>query len=79
VVLPITKADMTSDRYFVTNSLAPNNIILISALFRKNEASWGVIYDHVFYHNFRPSQISSLTLINQPLLTAYCLWRPDWK
>lgn len=78
-VLPITKAEMTPNRYFIASKIDSSNVILLSALFLKNEASWGILYDQTFYHNFQATQTSTLTLLNHPILTAYCLFHENWR
>ena len=76
---PITKCEMSNDPVAITNKITNQHVVLISQLYRRNEASWGVLYDDVLYHNFRPCSWSNLDLLNRPVLSAYVLWKPEWR
>lgn len=75
---PITKCEMTSNRHVVANKITSQHVVLISQLYLRNEASWGVLYDDILYHNFRPCAWTNLDLLNRPILSAYVLWNPNW-
>ena len=75
---PITKCEMTNTHYVTASKLTSQHVILMSQLFIKNEASWGILYDDIYYHNFRPCSSSCLDLLNRPVLSAYVLWKPSW-
>lgn len=75
----ITKCEMTNDPVLVRNQITELHVLLVSQLWRRNEASWGVMYDNIFYHNFRPCGTNVLDFVNRPILSAYVLFNPTWK
>jgi hypothetical protein len=58
--------------------LANNNVLLLSQLFRRNEATWGVVFNSMYYHNYQAYNLEVLSFLNKPVLTAYALWHPKW-
>jgi hypothetical protein len=75
---PITKCEMTDSATTVVNKITSQHVVLISQLYIRNVASWGVLYDEILYHNFRPCAWTSMDLLNRPVLSAYVLWKPEW-
>jgi len=80
VIHPITKCDVTSN----TNMFTPENIndrhvLLFSQLVGKNSASWSVVHNNLWYHNFQTCAFNGLNTINSPTLTCYILYHPSWK
>jgi len=74
-VLPLTQCNVShSDQ-----SIGANHVVLLSQLFRKNEATWGVIFGEHYYHNFAEYAVSSLAFLNKPILTAYLVVHPGWR
>lgn len=61
------------------NSLGSEHVILISQLIRDYEATWGVIFDDIYYHNFTAYNLSALSLLNKPVLSAYLVLHPTWR
>jgi hypothetical protein len=53
--------------------------VLISQLFRRYEATWGVIHGNAFYHNFQIFELSALAFLNKPILSAYLVVHPRWR
>ena len=74
----ITKCEMTNDEAVVEHQITSQHVILISQLMRKNEGSWGVLYDGILYHNMRPCSWGVLELLNRPVLSAYVLYKKEW-
>ena len=77
IVVPITKRNITSCDASIY-PLSSTNVILISQMMCKKEASWFVFYKNFFYHNFKLSKVDHLDFINKPIMTAYCLWHEKW-
>jgi hypothetical protein len=66
----------------IANALSPigkKNPLLLSQMFRKREATWGVIYNSTYYHNFQIYYLETLTLIKKPIVTAYLVRHPSWR
>lgn len=61
------------------NRVGPQHVILISQLLRDCEATWGVIFEDGYFHNFNTYSLSSLALLNKPILTAYLVIHPSWR
>lgn len=55
------------------------HVILISQLLRDYDATWGVIFDDIFYHNFTAYNLSALGSLNKPILSAYLVIHPSWR
>jgi hypothetical protein len=74
-VIPLTQCNVTQDGV----RIGPAHVLLVSQLFMRNEATWGLIFGGIFFHNFELSAIDSLSLLNKPLLSAYVLHHPRWS
>lgn len=74
-VLPLTQCTVSASDSLLGNS----HVLLLSQLFRKNEATWGVIFGGVYYHNFDLYYLDQLSLLNKPALSAYLLSHPLWR
>jgi len=59
--------------------LGNNHVLLLSQLFRRNEGTWGIIFNTTYYHNFQVYSLEALSLLNRPVLTAYVTWHPKWR
>lgn len=59
--------------------IGKDNVILLSQLFRKNEATWGVIFNGSYYHNFDIYSLEVLSFLNKPILSAYLVIHPSWR
>lgn len=60
-VLGLTHSNVTARR----SAIGYHHVILLSQLIRRDEATWGVIYDGRYYHNF---EIYHLGLIDIQLI-----------
>lgn len=63
----------------ISSPISNDHVILLSQQFTKKEASWAVIYNKYYIHNFQIYPLSPLEFINHPILTAYLVAHPDWK
>jgi len=45
------------------SQVQPANVVLLSQLFRRNEATWGVVYDNSYYHNFQHYSLESISFL----------------
>lgn len=61
------------------SNIGPEHVVLLSQLFRRNEATWGVIYSGIYFHNFAVYQLENLSLLNKPVLSAYLVIHPRWR
>jgi hypothetical protein len=61
------------------SKVGKSHVILVSQLILRNEATWGVIYDGNYYHNFCSYYLDSLSLLNKPILSAYLVMHPRWR
>ena len=48
-------------------------------MFAKNEATWGVIFQGMFYHGFRSYKLDSISFLNKPVLSAYVVVHSRWR
>jgi hypothetical protein len=56
-----------------------DHVVLLSQLFRKNEATWGVLYNEYYWHNYAPYTVSSISFLNKPILSAYIVSHAKWR
>jgi len=73
-VLRLTQCNLSVAKDYV----GTNHVVLLSQLFRRNEATWGVIFRGVYYHNFGVYLLDSLSMLNKPVLSAYVVVDPRW-
>lgn len=59
--------------------IGADHVVLVSQLFRRYEATWGVVHSNAYYHNFAVHELSSLAFVNKPILSAYCVIHPAWR
>jgi len=57
----------------------PDHVLLISQLFQPGEGTWGVVFGHLFYHNFIAYSLSKFAFLNKPILSAYLVIHPRWR
>lgn len=74
-IVPLNLCRVSAAKTRVGNS----NVVILSQLFRRNEATWGIIFNSAYYHNFQVYNLEALSLLNRPVLTAYVLWHPKWR
>jgi len=74
-VLELTQCNLSAAR----NYIGSEHVVLLSQLFKRNEATWGVIFQGLYYHNFYVYGLSELSLLNKPVLSAYVILHPKWR
>lgn len=74
-VLLLTLCNLSS----TTAEIGTGHVLLISQLFRKNEGTWGVIFNGLYYHNFESYLLGTLCFINKPILSAYLVAHLKWQ
>ena len=74
-VLPLTLCNVSAS----DSMIGKDNVILLSQLFRENEATWGVIFKGFYYHNFDIYSFEALSSINKPILSAYLVFHRSWR
>ncbi len=70
---------ITSDLVINGGKITTQHVVLISQLLRKGEGTWGVMFGGLFWHNFEMFEVSGLSLLNQPMLTAYIVAHPKYR
>jgi hypothetical protein len=55
------------------------HVLLVSQLFRENEATWVVVHNGICYHNFEVYSLEVLSFLNKPLLSAYVVSHLKWQ
>ena len=61
-----------------TSVVGAANVILLSQIFRKAEATWGVIFNGSYFHNFDVYSLETLSFINKPIVSAYLVSHQRW-
>jgi len=76
----LTKCDLTNKSLDSDNSFAvsDNHLLLVCQLMRKNEATWSVYWNGLCFHNFELTRADFWTLMNFPIISAYCLHSAKW-
>ncbi len=59
--------------------IGSDHVLLISQLFRREEGTWGVVFGDFYYHNFSAYDLSTLSFLNKPILSAYLVAHPKWR
>ncbi len=65
--------------YRGVNAITKNHVLLVSQLYKYNEASWVVIHKNKVCHNFDVFPLNPMELFNRPTLSVYVVWRDDWE
>jgi hypothetical protein len=73
--LQLTQCNVSNAR----DDIGIGHVVLISQLFTRNEATWGVIFHGMYYHNFRLYTLDTLSMLNKPILSAYVIFHPKWR
>lgn len=73
-VLKLTMCTISTAKTEINNG----HVVLLSQLFRKNEATWGVIHNGLYFHNFVIYSLDSLSMLNKPVLSAYVVVHERW-
>lgn len=68
-VLPLTQCLVST----TGGQVRTDHVVLLSQLFRKNEGTWGVLYNEFYWHNYSPYNVDSLSFLNKPILSAILL------
>jgi hypothetical protein len=74
-VLKLTECNMSAAK----DDIGAWHVVLLSQLFKRNEASWGIIFRGMYYHNFCIYALDSLSMLNKPVLSAYVILDPKWR
>lgn len=77
VVTPVTP-DYTLNLLKTGKALTHEHVVLAALKMRPEEASWGVLYGGLLWHNFEPMPTSYVTCLTIPPLSSYMLWHPSW-
>lgn len=78
----ITKCDVSNtdpSTGFSSDYVNDRHVLLLSQLMNKNEASWTVTHNKLWYHNFQTCAFPSTVLLNQPTLNSYLIVHPKWR
>jgi hypothetical protein len=74
-VLRLTLCNLSA----ATPKIGTAHVVLLSQLFRRNEGTWGVIFNWTYYHNFQNYALDALSFLNKPILSAYLVAHPKWQ
>jgi hypothetical protein len=74
-ILRLTQCNLSQ----ATAGVNASHVLLLSQLFRENEATWIVLFNSVCYHNFDVYSLEALSFLNKPLLSAYLVFHPNWQ
>lgn len=70
---------LTPEKLARSSRVGSRHVVLISQLFNDQEGTWGVIFGNTYYHNFQSYELSALSFMNRPILSAYLLLHPRWR
>jgi hypothetical protein len=62
-----------------SSDIEKNHVLLLSQMIWRGEATWGVIHNGWYYHNFQIYFTNSLTLIRKPVVSAYLIGHTTWR
>lgn len=78
-IIPITLCEVSNFQTYIESPIKNYHVILMSQLMKKNEASWSVIFNNYIFHNFEILPLKPLEFINNPILSAYVIYKDEWK
>lgn len=61
------------------NDIENEHVVLLSQLFKRNEATRGVLFGGMYYHNFSIYSLGAFSMLNKPVLSAYVIHHPKWQ
>jgi hypothetical protein len=61
------------------SSIEANNVLLLSQIFKPEEATWGVIFNSLYFHNFEIYNLEALSLLRKPMHSCYLVVHPKWR
>lgn len=62
----------------IDDHVRPEHVLLVSLMLSEDEASWMVLYGNKAYHNFEQMDLTPLTFLNNPIRSAYLVWKDSW-
>lgn len=74
----LTMCNLTAVRGELNSGINCRHVIMASQLVGPNIASWSIMHNRLWYHNFDVCAFRGFSVINNPILTAYLLWHPTW-
>ena len=75
--IKMTKCNLTNTKD-ISYEISDRHVILLSQLVKKGEGTWKVIYQGISYHNFHLATFSTASLLNNPIDSAYVLFKAEW-
>lgn len=78
-VRELTKCNINSDTgQFFSDKISNRHVILMSQLVGKKTATWAVVHNKIYYHNFQTHSFDTMSLLNSPTLTCYVVVPPPF-
>ena len=60
-------------------AICPSHVILALAWWKRNEASWIVIYKHRWYHGDESYNLNPYWILNMAIIRSFIISHPQWK
>ncbi len=77
-VYEINQSNLSNKKNWEYN-INDSHVILTSNLIKKNEATWGILWNNNYIHNFEIQKSNSFHTLNFPILSAYILYSKSWE
>lgn len=77
-VTPLTLCDLSHDDQAVNWNITKDHVVLISLLTCRNETSWMVLHQDEVWHNFSSKLLEPLEFLNNPIRSAYVVYKKNW-
>mgnify|MGYP002738072834 CR=1 FL=1 len=80
-VIPFTVCDATNFSSVsgeIQEFLSDNHVLLTVQMLSKNKASWAVMHNKIWYHNFQLYSNTAISILNSPPLKIFVLHHPIW-
>lgn len=61
------------------SEIGPEHVVLLCQMFCQKEATWGVMFNGNYFHNFEFYRLETLSLLNKPVLSAYVVGHSWWR
>lgn len=78
-ILPLTIANLSNSK-FVENKLTERHLILLSQIFKRQEASWSILLGlKLLIHNMAIEKLGCTEFLERSLLSCFLVFNPAWK
>lgn len=76
-VVPLTVCGVTNSHY-IRNAVEHLHVVVNCQLYARNEASWSICWNNMYFHGGWENAPPMLEFINRPILASWIVWHKSW-